>query len=86
MVSIVCPSIFYEVMELGAMILVFECWVLSQLFHSLLSLSSRGSSVPLHFLRVVSSEYLRLLIFLLGNLDFSLCFIQLGSTHDVLIS
>ena len=28
----------------------FECWVLSQLFHSPLSLSSRGSSVPLHFL------------------------------------
>ena len=27
-----------------------ECWVLSQLFHSPLSLSSRGSSVPLHFL------------------------------------
>ena len=30
--------------------LFFECWVLSQLFHSPLSLSSRGSSVPLHFL------------------------------------
>ena len=28
----------------------FECWVLSQLFHSPLSLSSRGSVVPLHFL------------------------------------
>ena len=28
-----------------AMILVFECWVLSQLFHSPLSLSSRGSLV-----------------------------------------
>ena len=28
----------------------FECWVLSQPFHSPLSLSSRGSSVPLHFL------------------------------------
>ena len=28
----------------------FECWVLSQLFHSPLSLSSRGSLVPLHFL------------------------------------
>ena len=27
-----------------------ECWVLSQLFHSLLSPSSRGSSVPLCFL------------------------------------
>ena len=27
----------------------FECWVLSQLFHSLLSSSSRHSLVPLHF-------------------------------------
>ena len=33
-----------------AMILVFECWVLSQLFHSPLSLSSRGSLVSLCFL------------------------------------
>ena len=41
-----------------------ECWALSQLFHSPLSLSSRGSSV-LHFsaIRVVSSAYLRLVIF-----------------------
>ena len=28
----------------------FECWVLGQLFHSPLSLSSRGSLVPFHFL------------------------------------
>ena len=28
----------------------FACWALSQLFHSLLSLSSRGFLVPLHFL------------------------------------
>jgi len=28
----------------------FECWVLSQLFYSLLSPSSGGSLVPLHFL------------------------------------
>ena len=28
----------------------FECWVLSQLFHSPLSPSLRGSLVPLHFL------------------------------------
>ena len=42
-----------------------ECWALSQLFHSPLSLSSRGSLL-LHFLpiRVVSSLYLRLSIFL----------------------
>ena len=50
MVSIVSPSFCHEMMGLDAMILVFECWVLSQLFHSPLSLSSRGSSVPLCFL------------------------------------
>ena len=33
--------------------LFFECWVLSQLFHSPLSSSSRGSLVPLHFLPLV---------------------------------
>ena len=31
-VSSVCPSICHGVMGLDAMILVFECWVLSQLF------------------------------------------------------
>ena len=41
------PSIFYEVMGPDAMILVR---VLSQLFHSPLWLSSRGSLVLLHFL------------------------------------
>ena len=43
----------------------FECWVLSQLFHfplSPLSISSLVSLVP--SIRVVSSPYLRLLIFL----------------------
>ena len=49
-VSTFSPSICYEVMGPDAMILVF--WMLSfkQLFHSPLSLSSRGSLVPLHFL------------------------------------
>ena len=44
----------------------YECWVLSQFFHSPLSPSSTGFLVPLHFLpkKVVSSAYLRLLIFL----------------------
>ena len=41
-VPIFFPSICHEVMGPEAMMLVFECWVLSQLFHSL-SLSSRGS-------------------------------------------
>ena len=34
------PPICHEVMEPDAMIFIFECWVLSQLFHSLLSPSS----------------------------------------------
>ena len=42
-VSIVSPSICHEVVGLDSKIFVFECWVLSQLFHSLRSLSSRGS-------------------------------------------
>ena len=42
------PFICHEVIGLDAMI--FECWVLSQLFHFPLSPSSRGSLVPLHFL------------------------------------
>ena len=42
-----------------------ECWVLSQLFHSSLSFLSRDSSSSLlSATRVVSSAYLRLLIFL----------------------
>jgi len=49
-VSTVFPSICHEVMGLDAMIFFSECWALSQLFHSLLSLSSRGSLVLLHFL------------------------------------
>ena len=36
-ISIVSPSICHEVMGPDAMILVFWCWVLSQLFHSALS-------------------------------------------------
>ena len=44
--------------------LFFECWALSHLFHSPLSPSSEGSLIPLCTIRVVSSAYLRLLIFL----------------------
>ena len=49
-VSAVSSSICHEVMGTDAMILVFWMLSLSQLFHSLLSLSSRGSLVLLHFL------------------------------------
>ena len=45
-----CFPICRAAMGPDAMSLFFECWVLSQLFHSLLSLSSRGSLVPLCFL------------------------------------
>ena len=44
------PSVCHEVMGPDAMILDFYYWFLSQLFHSPLSLSWRGSAVPLHFL------------------------------------
>ena len=47
---------------------LFECWVFSQLFHSPLSLSSRGSLVPLCFLPFGS-------VF---------CFLQTSISHDVL--
>ena len=49
-VSFASPSICHEVMGPDAMILSFLNVVLSQYFHSLLSLSTRGSLVLLHFL------------------------------------
>ena len=48
--STASPSICHEVMGPDAMIFVSECRALSQLFHSPLSLSSRGIWVLLHFL------------------------------------
>ena len=74
----VSPSICHEVMELDAMILVF--WMLG--FKTTFSLSSLifmkrlFSSSSFSVIRVVSSVYLRLLLFLSGNHDSSLCFIQ----------
>ena len=67
-VSIVSPSIYHEVMGLDAMILVF--WMLS--FKPAFALSSFTfikrlfSSSSLSAIRVASSAYLRLLIFLLA--------------------
>ena len=49
-VSTVSPSICHEVMRPDAMIFFSEYWVLNQLFHFPLSLSSRGSLVLFHFL------------------------------------
>ena len=52
-------------MEPDAMILVLECWILSQLFQSPLWPLLRDSSSSSHsILRVVSSAFMRLLIFL----------------------
>ena len=42
--------------------LFFEFWILSQLFHSPLSLSSRGSLVPLHFLPFSSVQFSGLVV------------------------
>ena len=73
---------------LDAMILVFECWVLSQFFHSPLSLSSRGSLVSssLSAVKVVTSAYLRLLIFLPAILipawHFTWCTYKLNKQGD----
>ena len=63
-------TIPYEMMGLDAMILVFWMWVLSQLFHSFLFMLIKRlfSSSSLYAIRVVSSAYLRLLIFLLAIL------------------
>ena len=61
------PSVCHEVLGPDAMILVFECWILSQLFHSPSSftfIKRLFSSSLLPAIRVVSSAYLRLLIFL----------------------
>ena len=56
----------------------FECWILSQFFHSL-SPSSRGSLVPLS---ILSLKWYHLHNWIVdispGNLDSSLCFIQPG--------
>ena len=49
-VSTVSPSISHEVMGPDAMIFVFWMLRFKQLSHSVLSLSKRGSLIPLHFL------------------------------------
>ena len=70
-VSIVSPSICHEVMELDTMICIFWTLSVEPAFHSPLSLSSivSFSSSSLSAIRVVSSAYLRWLIFLLAILN-----------------
>ena len=69
---------------------IFECWVVSQLFHSPLSLSSRGSLVPLCFLWKggVICIYFSLLIFhpaiMIPACASSMCFYQPSVSHDIL--
>ena len=82
------PSICHEVMGPDAMIFVFQCWVLSQPFHSPLSPSSRGSFLLLLAITVVSSAYLRLLILLLAILilvcdSYILAFAMMYSTYKL---
>ena len=62
------PSICHEVMEPDAMILVFTCWILSQPFYSFTLIKRFFSSSLLSAIRVLSSTYLKLLIFLLAIL------------------
>ena len=84
-VSKVSPSICHEVMGPNAMIFIFWLWSLDKMFHSPISLSSRGSLVPLQFLLW---EWCHLHIwgywYFSQQFDSSLCFMQLGISHDVL--
>ena len=84
-VSIVSPSICHEVMGPDAMILVFWMLSFSQLFHSHLSLSSRGSLVLLYFLPLgLCCLHICSYWYFTRTLDSSLCFIHPGISHDVL--
>ena len=81
-VSIVSPSICYEVMGLDAMILVF-CMLSFKPTFSLSSFTFIKRLFLLSAIRVVSSAYLMFDISP-GNLDSSLSIIQPGILHDVL--
>ena len=88
-VSTVSPSIPHEVMGPDTMILVFRMLSFNITFSlsSLTFIKRLISSSSLSAIRVVSSAYPRLLIFLPispDNLDFSLCFIQPGISPDTL--
>ena len=85
-VSIVFPSICHEVMGPDAIIFVFfECWVLSQPFHSPLHFHQEALWFLFAFFHkdgvICISEIIDICP---GNLDSSLCFIQTGISHDVL--
>ena len=73
-------------MEPHAMILLFECWALTQLFHSPLSLFIKRhfSSSSLSAIKVVFICISEIIDISPGNLDFSLCFLQPSISHDAL--
>ena len=76
-ISIFSPSVYHEVMGPDAMIIPFDCWVLSQFFHSPLPPSSRSSLVPVHFLsQSVTNCIFEVVGISHSNLDSSLWFIQ----------
>ena len=63
-VSIVSLSICHGVMGYNAMILALWMWIISQFFHSPTFIKRLFSCSSLSAIRVMSSAYLRLLIFL----------------------
>ena len=85
-VSTFFPFNFHEVMGLEPRSFAFECWVLSQLFHSLISLSSRGSNFSFSLLYAISGIiYISEVVDISpSNLDSIFWFIQAGTLHDVL--
>ena len=84
-VSTFSPSICHEVWGRMPWSSFSECWVLSQLFHSSLSPSSRVSLVPLHVLPLGGVICMSEIVDISPcNLDSSLWFIQPCFSHDVL--
>ena len=85
LVFIFSPSIRHKVMGPDAMILVFWMLHLKPTFSlSSFTFIKRLFSSLLPAIRVVSPAYLEVIDIFPSNLDSSLCFIQPGTSHDVL--
>ena len=82
-VSIFTPSFAMKWWDQLPWFSFFECWVLSQLFHSPLSLSSRGSLVPLPFFKIGVICISEVIDISPGYLNSSWCFIQPDISQDV---
>ena len=80
-VSTFSPCTGHEIMGLDTMILVFWIWVLSQVFCSPLSPSSRGPFFCHYGDVICTSDIIDISP---GKLDFSLWFIKPSISHDVL--